>query len=302
MKGLLILLSLIQINFGVCQLIQNDHWGLQFGVTANFGSHINQFGFKVQGYYTQKFIQVNAGNQVLINITNLANRKNYFENRINVGAVLLAGKRGSISTFILDGLNHQTNYDYGLGYNYLWYLDNASSYQVSGGFGFHIKQFSLRIENDLFSGNGRDRFRTSFTQISYHNEMINIKLNTQLWTGETWGTELKNREDNPYPVGYKDLRNTLYGRKSHGILSIGIDYYLFHGNSLGAAIGIDSETIRHGLQNRFMHDKPFIPKKWRTPNVNYPMLDEYGLPIHKKDKARSNLFYFQFGLNQPTTY
>jgi len=302
MRGVLIILSFLQINFSFCQLIDDEHWGVQVGLSANFGTHINQLGIKIQGYYTQEFVQVNAGNQFLINATNLANRKNYIENRINIGAVLLAGKRSSIPTFVLDGLNHQTSYDYGLGYNYLWYLDNADSYQVSGGFGFHVKQFSLLIENDLFSGNGRDRFRTSFTQLNYHDEMFNIKLNTQLWTGETWGTELRNIEENPYQVGYKDLRSTIYGRNSHGILSVGIDYYLYFGNSLSATVGIDSERVRNGLQNRFMHDKPFIPEKWRKPNVNYPMLDEFGLPVHKKEEARGNQLYFQFGFNQPTTY
>lgn len=302
MKGILILLSFLHLNIGICQLIQNKNWGLQVGISANFGTHINQFGVKIQGYYTEEFIQVNAGNQFLINASNLANRQNYIENRINVGAVLLAGKRNSIPSFILDGLNHQTRYDYGLGYNYLWYIDNADSYQVSGGFGFHVKQFSLLVENDLFSGNGRDRFRTSFTQLNYHNEMLNIKLNTQLWTGETWGTKLKNLEDKPYQVGYKDLRNTLYGKNSHGILSVGIDYYLFFGNSVSALVGIDSERIRNGLQNRFMHDKPFIPKRWRNPNVNYPMLDQFGLPIHDKNEAKKSSLFFQFGFNQPTTY
>jgi hypothetical protein len=302
MKGILILLSFLHLNIGICQLIQNKNWGLQVGISANFGTHINQFGVKIQGYFTEEFIQVNAGNQILINASNLANRQNYIENRINVGAVLLAGKRNSIPSFILDGLNHQTNYEYGLGYNYLWYVDNADSYQVSGGFGFHIKQFSLLIENDLFSGNGRDRFRTSFTQLNYHNEMLNIKLNTQLWTGETWGTELKNIEEKPYPKGYKDLRNTLYGRESHGIVAVGIDYYLYFGNSLSAIIGIDSEAFRNSLQNKFMHDKPFVPKKWRNPNVNYPMLDQFGLPIHDKKEAKKSSLFFQFGFNQPTTY
>lgn len=301
-RYILTLLLFIHFNFSFTQIFRDNGWGAQIGITANLGTHINQFGLKIQGYYNYEFVQINAGNQFLINATNLANRKNYIENRINIGAVFLAGKRNSTPTFILDGLNHQTEYDYGLGYNYLWYLDNADSYQVSGGFGFHVKQFSLLLENDIFSGNGRDRFRTSFTQLNYHNEMFNIKLNTQLWTGETWGTELQNLEENPYPKGYKDLRNTLYGRKSHGILSVGIDYHLFYGNSLSALVGIDSEKIRNGLQNRFMHDKPFIPKNWRKPNVHYPMLDKKGHPVHDKDAAKKSMFYFQFGLNQPTTY
>ncbi|MDX1652794.1 MAG: polymorphic toxin type 23 domain-containing protein [Brumimicrobium sp.] len=295
-------LIFIAASKGNSQLLQEDEYGIQVGLSANFGTHINQVGIKIQGYYRYEFVQLNAGNYFLINSKNLADRRNFIENRINIGTVLLAGRRESIPSFILDGLNHQSAYDYGLAYNYLIYLDNAGSGQVSGGFGFHIKQISILIENDLFSGTGRDRFRTSYTQINYHDELMNLSFNTQLWTGETWGTELKTSDTIRYPVGYKDLRNTLYGRKSHGIVSVGIDYYLFYGNYLSALIGLDSERIRNGLQNKLMHNKPFVPKTWRKPNVSYPMLSEEGYPVDDFDLARKNIFYLQFGLNRPMTY
>jgi hypothetical protein len=227
---------------------------------------------------------------------------NYISNRSSLGLVLLAGTRTATPNFIFDGVNHQTKYEYGLGYNYLWYFDNTGTSQRSGGFGIHLQEFSIMVENDLFAGSGRDRFRTSYFGVHYHTDILNLSLNTQLWTGETWGTKLRNTSDSIYQVGYKDLRKTLYGRKSHGILSVGVDYLMGYGNRIHTLIGIDHELIRHGLQYRFMHNKPFVPKKWRTPNVNYPMLNEEGIPVHQTGKERSGLFYYQFGLNRGLTY
>lgn len=281
---------------------QNENYGIQVGVSTNFGTHIQRIGIRLQAYGNYSFAQFNVGHQIHFNIGNLADRKNYISNRSSVGLVLLAGTRSIDPQFIFDGLNHQTKYEYGLGYNYLWYFDNVGSSQRSGGFGIHVQEFSLLIENDLFAGSGRDRFRTSYFSLHYHNDFINLSLNTQLWTGETWGTKLRNTPDSSYQVGFKDLRETLYGRKSHGILSVGVDYRLSYGNRIHTLIGIDHERIRHGLQNRFMHDKPFIPVEWRDPNVNYPMLDFNGLPVHEKGKEKPGRLYYQFGLNRSLTY
>ncbi len=284
------------------QEYRDNHFGVHLGISANFGTHITRVGVRVQTYATYSFAQLNLGHQIYFNRLNLAERRHYISNRISIGAVLLGGTRTAIPNFIFDGVNHQTQYQYGLGYNYLWYLDNEGTSQRSGGFGIHIEEFSILIENDLFSGTGRDRFRTSYFGVHYHNELINLNVNTQLWTGETWGTKLKNTPDSIYQVGYKDLSETLLGRKSHGILSLGIDYLMGYGNRIHALVGIDHERIRHGLQNKFMHDKPFIPKKWRNANVNYPMLNESGKPVHRNGEERSGLFYYQFGLNRNLTY
>jgi hypothetical protein len=113
---------------------------------------------------------------------------------------------------------------------------------------------------------------------------------------------LKNTTDSIYQVGYKDLSETLLGRKSHGIVSFGVDYLMGYGNRIHALVGLDHERIRHGLQNKFMHDKPFVPKNWRKANVNYPMLNESGKPVHQNGEERSGLLYYQFGLNRSLTY
>lgn len=301
-RGLVLVLLFLSTSTLFSQEYREEHFGVQIGVSANFGTHVKRIGLRIQAYGTYSFAQINIGHQIHFNRLNLADRNRYISNRISLGAVLLAGRRTAIPNFIFDGVNHQTQYEYGLGYNYLWYLDNTGTSQRSGGFGIHIQEFSLLIENDLFAGTGRDRFRTSYFGLHYHTETLNLNLNTQLWTGETWGTKLQNTADSMYQVGYKNLSKTLYGRKSHGIFSLGIDYIMGYGNRIHGIIGIDHERIRHGLQNKLMHDKPFVPEKWRDPNVNYPMLNKYGNPVHTKGEERSGYLYYQFGLNRSLTY
>jgi hypothetical protein len=279
-----------------------EYWGLQVGISADIGTHINQIGLKVQGYYTSEFIQFNLGNQIRFNSSNLGGRKNYVTQRINTGIALFGGEKNSRPQLILDGLNHQSQHDYAIAYNYLWYTDNAGTSQRSGGFGLHIKQISFYVENDLFSGTGGDRFRTSHASVSYHDDLYNFSLNTQLWTGDTRGTRLLNTVDSMYIIGYKDLSTTQYGRSSNGILSVGFDYQIIYGNHFSAVAGIDSERVRHGLQNRFMHNKKFIPMRWRKPNVNYPMLNSDGYPVHYKEEAAPPKLFLQFGLNRSFTY
>lgn len=282
--------------------VGNHYWGIQIGLLANIGTHITQVGLKIQGYYRYKFTQINIGNQLRFVGYDLSQSPQYISQRINAGVVLLAGKQESNPQFILSGLNHQSKYNLGIAYNYLWYINRIGTSQKSGGFGLHIKQVSFIIENDIFAGQGRDRFRTSYAGLFYHNGLFNIGLNTILWTGETRNAPLKN-PSHQFLIGYKDLSKMPFGKISHGILSISLDYQIFYGNTLSASIGIDDEHIRDILQNKLIHDKKFIPKKIRNPNPNYLMLDKKGMPvISPSQKVAPPQFYFQLGLNTSGTY
>src|SRR5690554_7664459 len=83
----------------------------------------------------------------------------------------MGGKKNTTPQLILDGLNHQSENNFAVAYNYLWYFDNIGTSQRSGGWGVHIQQVSLYIENDIFAGSGRDRKSTrlnsSHVRISY---------------------------------------------------------------------------------------------------------------------------------------
>ena len=145
----------------------SEHFGGTVGVVLNMGTHVDAIGINVKGYYTDYFFQVNAGSTFTFHPKSYGNRTNFWESRNVLGAVLLAGKREQTINPMLDGLNHQTPYNLGIAYNYIWYYDNAKTSQKSGAWGFHINQFSLMHENDFFAGRGDDRFRTGIAMINY---------------------------------------------------------------------------------------------------------------------------------------
>lgn len=290
------LFSAANIN---AQTWSEDKWGVQLGLSLQFGTHIQQIGLKVQGYYTDYFAQLNGGSLFLFNLSNLGQRSYFLESRFNLGVLVLAGQRDAIPTFILDGLNHQTDYRYGLGYNYVWYFDQAHTSQRSGGMAIHIQQFSMLLENDFYAGQGKDRFRTSHAQLSYHTEVWNFSLNTHLWTGETGGTTKSTSKESRT---YKDLSGLPYGKTSHGIIHISADYLFFFGNVMSLDAGYDHERIRNGLQNKFMHNKKFIPTKYRKENPHYPMLDTNGEPSLSEENLKPGNFFVQFGGNRNLTY
>lgn len=296
-------LLLFFVLFSFCcfsQLRTGDNWGIQIGLSTQFGTHINQLGLKIQGYYVAEFIQLNSGGTISLTGKDLGNRQNFISSRINLGAVFLGGKKNALPSFILDGVNHQTNYQYGIGYNYLWYLDNAGTSQKSGAMGFHIDQWSVIVENDFYGGQGRDRFRTSHAHINYHEEYINLSFHTHLWTGESNG--VRRQKDNSYPTEYKNLSKNPFGKTSHGILHFGADILMVHGNVIGMNLGMDHERIRHIIQNKMMHDKKFIPKSIRKTNPHYPMLNLAGEPILDESKPPPLRLFLQFGLNRGYSY
>ena len=73
------------------------------------------------------------------------------------------------------------------------------------------------------------------------------------------------------------MRQAPHGAYSHGILSAQVQYAWYGFQILGAEVGIDSEKVRHAVQNRFIHDMNFMPDKWvTTENPHVPMRDAKG--------------------------
>lgn len=60
---------------------------------------------------------------------------------------------------------------------------------------------------------------------------------------------------------------------------------------------MDSESIRHGFQNRLIHDLIFLPKKVERTTPHYPRLDQYGCPVFDKESIRPNKLFLQWGIN-----
>jgi len=284
------------------QIFKAPETGWSAGISLQFGTHINGIGIQFNTYFTDRFYQLNFGEQLMFQLSDIGQRKHFFNSRTSTGLVLLAGKKSTQRDFQLNGLSHNTNYNYGLGYNYLWYLDNVGSSQRSGGWGLHLKKTSILFENDIFGGQGKDRFRTGHLAITYRDSLWKFNAGFSIWTGETAGTDWQKISFEGCPNGYRSLEDKSFGKTSHGIAYVGFDYGFGNFQWLSYKIGVDSEKLRHQLQNRFMHDLIWLPKSLPRNTPHYPMLDKNGCPVFNKTEARKSELFFQGSINSGWSY
>jgi hypothetical protein len=292
------LLFIFTCSFSNAQNYFSEHFGGTVGIVLNMGTHVDGIGLNIKGYYTDYFFQVNAGSTIYFHPKSYGGRKNFWESRTVLGAVLLAGKKEQTLNLMLDGLNHQTPYNLGLAYNFLFYHDNMKTSQRSGAWGFHVNRFSLLHENDFFGGRGEDRFRTGLVHLNYRYKEWQFSTGIYIWTGDSrHGTWEKVRMKN-CPNGFCILEDQPYGKTSHGVLYASVTRHFDFGQNATMRIGLDSENIRHAFQNRLIHDIMFLPQnavKRSTPHS--PRLDEHGCPAFDKNDVRKDKFYFQFNAN-----
>ncbi len=279
-------------------MFQSKHIGGSIGLILNFGTHVNSIGVSAKTYYQDYFYQVNLGASFAYNLTSYGNRKRLWESRNYLGLNLLSGKKNNTIDFQLDGLTHQSTFQNALGYNYLWYFDNAGTSQQSGGWSLSLNKVGIYFENDVFGGQAKDRFRTGHLLITYRYQDFKFGTGFYIWTGETADSKWIHEQRPKNTYGYRSLENNLYGKTSVGALYGSMIANLPYNQLAFAKIGIDSEHLRHAVQNRFVHDLIFLPKKIERNTPHYPRLDENGLPTFEKDNVRKSKFHFQAGLNE----
>lgn len=284
-------------SFLKAQPLSDLSFGLQAGLVIDIGSHVNEFGLELNTFGIYKMIQVNAGTRFSMVLKSFGNRKKFLEHRMNVGLMLLGGKRKTIPDQYFAGLIHNSAYNNALGYNYIWYFDNTGTSQRSGAFGLTIKNSSLFFENDVFGGQAKDRFRTGHLLYSFRRDFVRFNLGLNIWTGETSGTSWIKTTSKVCPYGFKNLSSLPFGKTSCGVLYAGIQYQLPFHQTIHWRMGYDSEEIRHAFQNRFTHDLIFLPKSFPRNTPHYPRLDANGNPVFESKMRRNDLYYIQFGLN-----
>lgn len=297
----LFIISLLPLSVS-SQLLKSPEVGFNAGICLQFGTHVNGIGIQFNTYFTDRFYQFNLGEQFNFQLSDLANRRKFFQSRFSAGTVILTGKKSNQMDFQLNGLFHNTRYNYGLAYNYLFYNDNIGTKQRSGGWGLHLKKIAILFENDFFGGQGKDRFRTGNISVSYRDSTFKFTTGFSIWTGETTGTEWQKIKFQDCPNGFRILEDKPYGKTSHGIIYLGFEYGYGNYQWLSYKIGVDSEHFRHILQNRFMHDLNLLPNKIPRRTPHYPMLDKYGCPVFDKTNVRKSNPYFQGGINSNWSY
>ena len=301
------------IIFSICfnessaQIWREGNLGGSLGVAFNIGSKVNRVGLQLSGFYAKGQVQFNTGIRFYYNYNSLGPKVKRPEWQLTTGLLFAYGKRDTILNDFLHAVSNQTSYKYSVAYARNFYFEKLTK-QQTGTIGFSFGKVEFIHENDAFSFEGKDRYRTGGILLSYRLPETRFVLNTTLWHGNTHGPKVYRIDDaGDYPCrhGYKDLSNTHCGRFSHGIMVLQVQQILPYTQTAHAAIGIDSEKIRHFWQNKVIHDLLLFPASWENAhNPHYPMLDENGAPyLFKEDQVlKPARFFFDLGLHPNLFY
>ena len=197
---------------------------------------------------------------------------------------------------------------YSMGYGFLWYINPIGTAQQSGIVELEIQRFIISHENDIFIGKASDKFRTASLFLGYRLNESRLGVSSVLWHGDSreegrnWVYEsdfYKSRH------GYIDLSKTKFGHLSHGIFAFEWTQELNWNQSVGVAIGMDSDRVRHLWQNKLVHDMPWWPRNWEQPkNPHIPMIADDGKPFLFRDgqRVRPARFFLEGFSNQSSLY
>lgn len=278
-----ILFMLLCVN-GFSQLELKKNYGINVGFVSAIGTHVQRFGFVVQGYCAYQFAQINAAIRVYDNFRNLGPSGEHTEFNGALGLCLGYGKTTSEVNRFMSSVSNQTGYKNSVAYSYNFWFNKIKTSQVTGIAALQFDRVSVIIENDILAKPMLDRFRTGAFLVQYQDKDIQYAINCTLWTGQM-GQQVKNDSLFPY-IGYLNTVNSTYGNKSHGLLSGQVKFTNDYGQYLQANLGVDAEQVRNAVQNRFIHDMPFIPKKLnKAQNLHIPMIDSAGNQyLYRKDQ------------------
>lgn len=257
-------------------LIQDKNMGLTFGVNFAVGSHFQRLGLNVNFFYINNFFQANSEVRAYFSFKNLGPQYIYPELVLSQGLVFGYGTKRTLWNPFINSISNQTKYSCSFAYSYNAYFNPIKTKQQTGIVAFQFNQVTFIAENDILARTYYDRFRTGGFLLQYqHEDQYQVAVSSSMWTGEM-GRIVRN--DSGYKGRcYIDTTGGRYTTNSHGLLSLQFKYNIGLSQNLQTNVGIDAEQVRNGIQNKFIHDMPFLPKKWmKSKNCHIPMLDTEG--------------------------
>lgn len=267
---------------------------LQAQLILSLGTHQTALGIQLKGGVNYQFVQLNAHSRVTYNLFNLGHRKKYVECRNGLGLAFYTKDTLQLNTMNYWGIANQLSpRTYGIGYGYLWYYDKLGTSQRSGVWSFNTLYFNCNFENDIFAGQGKDRFRSGHLQFGYRTNYGDFSAGIQIWTGETRQAPWIKDSTSYMPNGYRDLSLLPFGKTSHGIVYVGYSNTLSFNQIVAGRIGWDSEQNRHLFQNKLSHDLVLMPKSMKRHTPHYPRLGVGGMPVFSRKDVRKTKVYGQ---------
>ncbi len=271
----IIILCIVFYSSVYGQLELHKNYGFNVGFVSSFGTHVQRFGIVIQGYGVYRFAQINASFRLYDNFKDLGPKGEHAEMNAAVGLCVGYGNKSRERNLFLNSVSNQTGYRNSVSYSYNVWYNKIKTSQVTGIIALQFNHFSFITENDLLAKPILDRFRTGAFLIQYQDKHFQYAINCTMWTGKM-GASVRNDSVYPRP-GYLNAENGIYTNLSHGLLSAQVKYANQYGQYLQGNAGVDAEQVRNVVQNKIIHDMPFIPKKWnRAQNLHIPMVDTAG--------------------------
>jgi len=272
--------------------------GASVGAHLAFGTHFQRLGFNFNFFIIEQHVQLNSELKLYYNFKNLGPRTMYPELVLSQGILFGWQHTNDLPSIFMNVVSNQTPYQYAVAYAYNAYFNKRKTTQQTGIVALYFDKLAIISENDLLAKPALDRFRTAAFLVQYQlKEDIQLGINCTLWTGK-YG--YKKQIDNPKfkRACYLDTLGGIYSNQSHGLLSLQAKMFPINFQAIQANVGVDAEQVRNVVQNKFIHDMPFLPKKWnKSNNCHIPMLDENGNPFLylenqkiRKPKAYLNVF------------
>lgn len=256
---------------------QSKNIGFNIGANFAFGTHFQRFGLNFNLFYTNTFIQTNSEARMYFSFKNLGPKFIYEEMVLAQGLVFGYGGKQNFYNPFINSISNQTGYKNSVAYSYNYYINKIKTSQVTGIAAFQFNSVSVILENDILAKPMLDRFRTGAFLIQYqYKDLFQAGINCALWTGKM-GNPVNIDHDKIYTKCYMDTTAGVYTNISHGLLSAQFKYNIGLFQNVQANIGVDAERVRNVVQNRFIHNMRFIPKKLnKTHNCHIPMIDDKG--------------------------
>lgn len=298
---LLFLVLPLTIHNTFAQQYQEGNVGINVGIVMALGSHFDRFGVTVNGYYKKNAIQLNPELRLYFNAKNLGPDQPSAEGVLSLGVVYGFGNKDTSENYFYNPVSNQTSHQNSIGYAYHYYFNNIATNQFTGSISIQFNAYNFIAENDLFAQPKLDRFRTGAFLLQYQKDKFLYGINSTLFTGQM-GQRITD-ENYPFNHVYENTVGGIYTECSNGLLSMQIKYAGDYYQTYQGNIGIDSERIRHAVQNRFIHDFLVMPKLTGNINAHVPMLDENGEQYLYKEgqKVKPMKIYFN-GFSNPAVF
>ncbi len=316
MKGLKITLIFLLI-YNLSNAQSNVQSGYKVGISYSLGAPVHRLGMQLGLFMANKHAQIQSMGQVFYCFRNYGPKIPRLEAQFSLGAQVAFGNTfyRIPSTVLLSEISNMTDRQYAIGYGLKYYWDQIGTTQTSGLISIRSGNLFVATENDGLIFKAWDRYRTGGFVVGYdiNNDYQfafaaqRLALNLLLYTASAQDERVRKIKDNRYPsrFGYLKMDNALYGKSSHGILSLSWQGNLGPTQHGFIEIGIDDERIRNLVQNKFIHDMPFLPKSWlKTKNAHIPMKSKTGRPYlyNEGQEVRPSKFVWGVGLNKVLFY